>query len=328
MLKFNGNFSFLNQFFKSKEMPKSISGLTPELKKFGKEKKYHKDERFFKYRIYKSLEALVLRSLSGESKNSCLYPSVLSMILQIKGRKYTEDFNLSINNAVTKQDYMNVVKQHSEYASVRTMVKNKMLIRINITNVRNDKKINTKFREICDKNVIIFPINMYFIDIDKNFKYSLQTGHAMVLIIDKKLNKGYLIDPTYSMIKNSEDPPDYYETILHKAYYLVKKILKVEYPIELVDMVCPQYKEQRGNCVYWSMFLAICIINEYERYGKKIIDPYKVIGRIMKKYDTEQKLRELMKNFIYLVLERKDELKSKFKETPGPDILMNIIIGK
>jgi hypothetical protein len=340
----NLDFDAFKYIFPNEKIPKlrsPVLGFTPELEKTSKYKVSKKDDipentrkiipriRSANDDFFKWMEGLLYRFLLRKSKNTCIYPKFLNMILQEFNYEYTENFENTINKAVTRNDYSKVVNEHSQFVSLRTNVNNKKIISKFLKSLQINKVNNTRFRELCDKNIIIFPISLKFMTIDENLKYKYnRSGHAILLIIDKKANKGYLIDPDNKGSGNMWKypyPEDYYDVIIYKSKLLVKKILKREYPIEIVNMVCPQAKEKEGHCMYWSMFLANAIVNEYEYSGKKKINPYKVISKIMEKYNTIKKIKDVMLKYILYVIETYKKIKNEYKDKIDKDDIIRLI---
>jgi hypothetical protein len=259
------------------------------------------------------------------------------MLIQTFGYYYTDDFSLQYNKAVTSQQYINVLNKHLDEGDIS--VKNKQSNKNQITNfVKNTsllgakKDLNSEFKKLCKKDIIIFTIDLRYMDILYGFKYNIkEIGHSMLLIVDTKANKGYLIDPAApgAKLKNKMKgyPTDYYDIVAYKAKKLVEKILKKEYEIEFIDMVCPQFKELRGTCVSWTMFLAAALVNDYERTGSRRLHPYKVINKIMKKYDTQEKLKKVLGQFQYRLLSNMKKLKSIEEKIAPQDRIRYLTIG-
>jgi hypothetical protein len=256
------------------------------------------------------------------------------MLLQASGYQNTYKFSLSINKAVTAQQYKNVVNQHAmdPISSVKTIASNKKIINYFVKRTRDlgiTRKFNSEVRNLCDKDIIIFPIDLKYIDVSQNLK----SGHSVLLIVNRNLKKGYLIDPTNTGLP-PDDPRvnprytyDYYDVIAYKAQKLIKRILKVDYDIEFVDMVCPQFIENRGTCITWTMFLAVVLVHEYERTNSKKLHPYKVINKILKKYNTKEKLQEVIGKFQYN-LNKNIKIMNLIERKVAPeDVLRYLTVG-
>lgn len=306
-----------------------ILGFTPELKKFSKKKDPDEIIEFVKS-MYSEINdndyILLFRSLYKKSKNVCLYPKFLEFLLQNNGKQYTKIYDIQtfnkngslknpgiLNKAITGQHYLNVIKNQSKDTTLRIRKHNMKLFNDYNKNLKiiANQTFNKNFRLICDKNLIVFPIIIFLMDVSSKLKYTVNQeygSHTIFVIIDKKLNKGYLINSSnygpfrmyegspYSNITNSSD---YYKFIIYKSEMMIGRILKKNYPIELVDIPCPQSIDKRSTCAGWTMFLSTIIINEYERSGSLKINPYNVIQKFMTKYNSPEKIRSILNKFYY-----------------------------
>jgi hypothetical protein len=312
-----------------------VLGFTPELKKYKKEE--YAELPKIRDIAKGLLETAFYRYFLRKSQKSCVYPNSLHMLIETIGGYYTDKFSLHYNKAVSPQQYINVLNKHldEEEIAVKEKKRNRSLItsfvkRIKFWGVKKD--LNSEFKKLCTKNIIIFPIDLLYMDVLTNFKYKLRKeGHSMLLIVDTKANKAYLIDPTAPGVKLkskfTDYPSDYYDIVAYKAKKLVERILKKEYEIEFIDMVCPQFKEQRGTCLSWTMFLAVALINDYERTGSRRLHPYKVINKIMKKYDTQEKLQRVMGQFQHLLIRNVNKIKSIREKIAPDDYLRYLTVG-
>jgi hypothetical protein len=312
-----------------------VLGFTPELKKYKKEEYVELSK--IRYIDKGLLETAFYRYFLRKSQKSCVYPNSLKILIETSGGNYTDEFSLRYNKAVTSQQYMNVLNKHLDEGdiSVKQKKSNKHLINNFVKSISffgADKDLNSEFKKLCKKDIVIFPIYLAYMDILKNFKYKInESGHSMFLILDTKANKGYLIDPAAPGTKLKDKmiayPLDYYDIVTYKVKKIVERILKKKFDVEFIDMVCPQYKEQRGNCISWTMFLAVALVNDYERTGSRRLHPYKVINKIMKKYDTKEKLQRVMGQFQHLLMRNMDKIKSIGEKIAPDDYLRYLTVG-
>lgn len=309
-------YEFRNEDFSKLNRKLSPSlGFTPILEKFGNMKTPSNVEKYKmdNYQI-SNFNPLIYQSFLKESKNVCIYPNGLNIIMFERSNYSTEKFN----EAAFRQEYLDAVKEINsiESISVRTRLNNKKIInRLVRRNIYfgNNKSRNKKFRESCDKDVIIFQVTISYIDIT-NDKYKIEvsnTGHAVILIVDRRANRSYYIDPDSK--GRISRYLEYNKYVTLKLEKLSDRILNQFYPVEYVDMLCPQAIEAGPNCVYWSMFLTDAIIKAYERTTKKIVDPQKVISDVMKKYNTKVKLKNLIRSYINYIFSEAQEIEESLQ---------------
>jgi hypothetical protein len=310
----------------SKTIENDLLGFTPEIKKFRKKSTPESMIKFISALDspqFGFTKAFFYRYLFRKSKNVCLYPKSLNILLQTEGYEYTDNYRYNatyekdgsyknpgiFNKAVTRQQYIDVINQQSKDTSISIRSHNRKLI-VDTTK-RNvfsgiNKRFNKQFKKVCTKNLIVFPIGLEFFDVSSKLKYNKRnSGHAVFVIIDRKLNKGYLIDPTNigSSYINSQYPYDYYNVILYKANALIYRILGETINLKLVDMVCPQSIEGRGTCAGWTMFLSSIIVNQYEKSNSIKLKPSTIITNFLEKYDTKEKLQSVLNQFYYRLKE-------------------------
>ena len=136
----------------SKSIENDLLGFTPEIKKFrNKSKSLDMIDMISKLDdpVYSFMKAIFYRYLFRKSKNVCLYPKSLNILIQTSGYEYTDDYRFNIpydkdpyyrnpgifNKAVTRQQYIDVINYQSKDTSISIRSHNRKLIISNV--VRN-----------------------------------------------------------------------------------------------------------------------------------------------------------------------------------------------
>jgi hypothetical protein len=291
-------------YAKSIKTPES-PGLSPILRKRNAKyvSKVRVDELVNRISFEEGFGSTLLNAVLS-NENICIYPKDLSVIVQ--GYNSYTDY-VRLNQATSPEDY-NIF---ASIISKKSFGFYKNYLLKNFEDVWYED--TSKFESECKKDVILFNIDLSFFDIFPGYEIDVMGRHACFLLVDKKKNKAYYIDPMDNKKEEKEDKigqsvytrknMDHY--ICYKLEAWIYHILGLRMKVEALDVEAPQTITNDFFCTNWSIMIADAIIRYYDTKGS--IDPKKVIQLIRKKYNTREKLDTLIRRYISYVKSIEEE---------------------